>query len=194
MAGFLDFLTDPRLLSMVATGMQAAGHISAGKAQVQQGEDVRALALFQADQLRQQANEALAASQRRAWSEERRANYAASATLAAAAASGGGASDPTVINIIAQQAAEGSYRQAVALYEGNTRARQLRLGATAKEYEGEVARYQGGVARANSYMAAGSTLMKGLARDASILQRFGGEGPQVGGSKPVFGIVDSDFL
>lgn len=132
---------------------------------------------FQAEQLRQNAGQAQAGAQRSAADEERKAKLVTSAALASAAASGGGASDPTVTNIIARTASEGAYRRAVALYQGDDRARAMNLQADAKKYEG-------GNVLANSAMVAGAqtfgattSLLKGAARGASLYQRFGGGGP-----------------
>lgn len=181
MPGFLDFLSDPRFLNGIASTLQASGQLATGLAQQQHGADVQAAAEFQAQQLRQNANDAMASAQRVAWNEDRRTQYVASATLAAAAASGGGASDPTVINLIAEQATEGSYRRSVALYEGDSRARLLQLQADAREFEGKSARRSGALGLGGAVIGAGSTLLKGMAKDSSLLQRFGGDGPRVSG-------------
>ena len=102
-----------------------------------------------------------------------------SAALASAAAGGGGASDPTVVNIIARTAGEGAYRRAVALYQGDDRARLMNMQADAKQYEG-------GNTEANSMLVAGaqvfkggSTLLNSATRDASLFQRFGAGGPKL---------------
>ncbi len=74
-----------------------------------------------------EAGLAIAASQRTALEERRQADLVASRGLAVAAASGGGVSDPTVINTLARTKGEGYYRASVALYEGNAKARALRV-------------------------------------------------------------------
>jgi hypothetical protein len=180
---FTNFLTSPRLWDAVATGMQVAGKLEQGDQQAAYGEALQKAAEFEAAQLRDQANEAFAASQRAAWSEERAARYLMSETLARAAASGGGASDPTVINIIARQAQEGAYRQQVALYEGSERAHLLRMQATAREYEGATRAVAGRNAERGSNLAAAASLLGGFSRDASMLQRFGGDGPSLPGTE-----------
>jgi len=155
-----------------ATGqlMGAISHLTFG-IQSKQASD------FQAAQLRQNASDTRGSGQRAAADEDRKAQLVTSAALASAAASGGGASDPTVVNIIARTASEGAYRRAVALYQGDDRARAMNLQADAKQYEG-------GSVLANSAMVAGAqafgattSLLKGSARGASLYQRFGGGGP-----------------
>lgn len=176
--GFLDFLKDPRFLNNFATGMQAFGQFSTGRETEAHGEALRIAAQFQADQLREQAGDAIASAQRAAFNEDRRARYVASDILAKAAASGGGASDPTIVNLIAQTAAEGAYRQQVALYEGDARARQLRLQATAKEFEGASEEASAKRTGRGQMFGAATTLLKGYARD-SMLARYGGDGPRI---------------
>lgn len=100
------------------------------------GRRKRVASEFEAEQLEQQAGQVVAASQRDALEERRRADLAASRALALAAASGGGASDTTVVNLIAGLKGEGAYRSAVALYRGEDQARKLKTGARAKRYEG----------------------------------------------------------
>jgi hypothetical protein len=175
---FIDIILSPQVLGAVASGFQTAGRINTGQQQMQHGEDLQAAAEFQAAQLEAQAGSAVAAAQRRAWTEERATRYLASETLARAAASGGGASDPTVINLIAKQAEEGSYRQQIALYEGEDRARVLRLQALARRYEGSSQKASAEGAGRASMLAAGTSLLSGMAKDSSMYQRFGGGGPQ----------------
>jgi hypothetical protein len=116
--------------------MAGAGARSAGKAEQRAAE-------FQAQQLEQNAGQAVAASQRVAEEERRKAQLVASRALAVAAASGGGASDVSVQNIIAEIQGEGTYRAMTALYEGEERARQLRMGAAGKRFEGDIAAKSG---------------------------------------------------
>lgn len=158
---------------------QVGGALAGGLSHLQFGMQAQAAAEFQAAQLRQNAGQAQAASQRTAMDVDKQAAYTASAALATAAASGGGASDPTVVNLIAKNAGEFAYRKQVALYGGDDKARLDNLTASAKEFEG------GNVMR-NSMAVAGSqlfgadtTLIKGMAKGASMYERFGGGGPKL---------------
>lgn len=179
MAGFLDFLSDPRFLSQVGTSLQAAGGTQVTLGYLANGMNAKAQADFQATQLRQQANDAMGSAQRKAWSDDRATKYLASETLARAAAGGGGASDPTVVHLIAQQAAEGSYRKQVDLYDGESRSHQLSLQADAKEFEGNATQANDRSMAATSALRVGSTLLTGYARDSSLFQRFGNGGPKL---------------
>lgn len=182
MSGFWDFLSDPRLLDTAATVVRTAGQLMTADSQLQYGEESLQAAEFQADQLRDQAGGAVASAQRAAWIEDRNARIVASNALAAAAASGGGASDPTVVNIIAGIAQEGAYRQSVALYQGEDKARQLRLQAQARLYEGESRKRASSMMAGTSMLGATTSLLRGAVKDSSMLQRFGGDGPQMGAS------------
>jgi len=130
-------------LAAVGTFMSYSGQKKAGKAAAEQGQRARELGEFEAQQIEANALTERAAAQRTAMEEERQSNLATSRALVVAAASGGGASDPTVQKIIADVAGIGAYRKSVALYEGEERARQMRLAAMARRMEGE-AGYQGG--------------------------------------------------
>jgi hypothetical protein len=128
-------------------------------------------ATFEAEQLEQQAGQAIAASQRDALEERRKADLAASRALALAAASGGGASDTTVVNLIAGLKGEGAYRSAVAIYRGEDQARKMRMGAQGKRFEGAVAE-EGGQFESAAYktMAMASLFDIG----SSLATRYGG--------------------
>jgi hypothetical protein len=167
MAGFLDFLsgsnTGAQDLSVLGSILQFSGAI-------QQGQQSQHASEFQADQLRQNGGQAQASSQRTAAEIDRQTQMVVSRSLAVAAASGGGASDPTVVNLIAQNAAEGAYRKAVALYNGDEANRGDQAQASAREYEGKSAKVSGYVAGASNLLSAG-------AKSASLFQRFGSGAP-----------------
>lgn len=175
-----DLMRDPRALNNVGTTVDAMGAGIGALSHLEFGIQSKQAAEFQAAQLRQNAGQAMASSQRAAEDANRNAQYITSAALAAAAGSGGGASDPTVVNIIAKNAAEGAYRQSVALYQGEDKAQALETSANAKEYEGRNVLANSAMVGAGQVVGAGTTLLKGAARDSSIFQRFGGGGPKLG--------------
>jgi hypothetical protein len=179
MTDITDLMDDPRFLNRVGNVLDASSALMGGMSHQQYGEQQQAAALFQAAQLRQNAGQAQAGAQRAAWDADIQAKYIASTAIANAAASGGGASDPTVVNLIARNASEGAYRKAIALYQGDDRARAMNLSADAKEYEGAMAKDNSNSEANLSAFKAASTLMKGYTKDASLLQRFGGDGPGV---------------
>lgn len=157
------------------------------------GQRARQAADFRAAQLRSNAGQAIAASQRAGDNEVRRANLLASRALAVAAASGGGASDPTVVKLISNIAGEGTYRRLSAMYEGEERARAMRMQADAASYEGAIAE-EAGYMKADSYRTQG---MAGLFKmGGSLFEKYGGNGPGLVGemvpgqfslSNPAFG-------
>lgn len=165
-------------VGVAVTMMGSQGAAKAGEAEARRGGRLKALGEFEARQLEQNALTEVAAAQRAGMEEERKAELAASRALALAAASGGGASDPTVSKIISDLAGEGSYRRAVELYEGEDRARQMRLGAVARRREGE-AGLQGGLASQRAYTISGqANALTGIGRiGTSLYQKYGGTGP-----------------
>lgn len=100
---------------------------------------MRTSSILEAQQLRQQAGDSIASSQRAALEEKRRVDLVQSRALAVAAAGGGSASDPTVVRILSDLEGEGAYRAAVALYGGEDRAAKLRAAADSRVFEGEAA-------------------------------------------------------
>lgn len=162
-------------MSGVGTLLNVFGNFAAGSAAARAGKDARAAAEFEAAQLDQAAGQGIASAQRKAIEERRRAALVASRQLAVAAASGGGASDPTITNLIADVEGEGAYRAAVALYEGDERGRQLRLGADAKRYEGELME-RGGKDRQMAYTLRG--IGAGVTGYAGLYGKYGQGGPK----------------
>ena len=134
---------------------------------------------FEAEQLRVNAGQQIAAGQAAAFEQERQARLVASGQLARAAASGAGASDPTINTLISRTAKEGSYRAAVALYQGEDAARQMRMAAAGKDYEA-AAGIEAGETQAQAYKLAGqAAILKG---GASLFAKYGAGGVSKSGS------------
>lgn len=132
---------------VMGTLVSARGSLEAGKAQ-------EAAARYSAAQLRQNAGQVEASSQRASEEKTRQAKLMASRALAVAGASGAGVSDVTMQNLLAQITGEGKLASLTSLYEGQTEAAGMRRQATATEYEGASAR------TASRYKAF-STLLEG---------------------------------
>lgn len=157
------------LLSAFGQSLQGASHLVSGREALQASQ-------FQAAQLRQNADQSVAAAQHSAADIQRDTDYITSRALAIAGASGGGAADPTVINLIAKTAGESAYRQSLALYAGTDKARQQNLQADATTYSGEMNLAGAKNVNVASNIAAASTLMKS---GASLYSRYGGGGPNL---------------
>lgn len=164
-------------MNAVGGGLSAFGYGMGAVSHLQFGIQAQRAAQFQAAQLRQNANAALAASQRDAYDVDLQTKMITSRALAVAAASGGGASDPTVLNIMAQDAARGAYLKSMALYNGQDKARQLQEQADAAEYEGKLTKRNSMIEGVGDFVKLGSSLLGTQARGASLFQRFGGNGP-----------------
>ena len=140
----------------------------------EEGESARAMLEFQARQAEQNAGTAVAIAQRQAEEAKRQGRYVASRALAVLAASGGGASDPGAVRILANAEAEGAYRAQMAVYEGESRARALRMEAAAARASGQNA-VVSAASRANAMLIGGAS--RGLSGSMSLYQRYGGNGP-----------------
>lgn len=157
--------------SAYGTALQAAGNVVAGRAARIQGRQQNREKQFEAQQFEQEANQSVAAGQRNAYEEKRKANLIASRAVALAAAGGGNVSDPGIVKVIADIEGEGAYRSAVALYAGEDQARRDRMAASAKRYEGAVAEHGGNITGMNYNIAGGAALLKG---SSSLYEKYKG--------------------
>lgn len=151
----------------LGTAAQVVGYQQAADSARTAGHRKQVASQFEAEQLEQQAGQVIAASQRDSQDERRKTNLLASRALALAAASGGGASDPTIVRIISGLKGEGSLRSATALYRGEEQARRIRMGASAKSYEGLVAEEAGNNQGAAYETLATAALFEGASSIAS---------------------------
>lgn len=165
----------PMAMNLAGSLIGSQGASDSADAAIVMGERERQAAQFKAQQLRSQALQAAAVSQRTGDTQARQARLLQSRALAVAAASGGGASDPTVVNLISGIAGEGALRRATALYEGEDRARVLRMQAAAAEYEGRTAE-ESAAYKAQAYETQGNmSLLKGAASfGSSLFNKYGG--------------------
>lgn len=182
---------DPMTMAMVAsTVLGTVGKLKEGDAAMKSGRRRQMAAEYQAEQLERNAGQEIAASQRTAIEDRRNATLAQSRALAVAAASGGG-SDPTVVNLIARLAGEGTYRAMSSLYGGQERARSMRDQAAATRYSGEVAMDDARTARSAARFGAMTTAMTGA---ASMYSRFGKQtDPATNTAAESFGGVSYDL-
>src|SRR5512135_3023143 len=168
-----DLLKSETRLNDIGTSAESVGNILGAFQHWEYGLQAQQSAQYQAAQLRQNAGNALAASQRNAYDIDRQSQYVASAALAAAAAGGGGASDPTVISIIARNAGEMAYRKSLALYQGEDQARVMEEQAQSREFEGAMSRRNATLTAGADLWRAGTSLLRGEAKGASLKARFG---------------------
>ena len=139
---------------MTVAATAAGAVISSNQAAAQQNA-----AEYQADAAKVAVGQERAAAQQAAALERRQARYLVSRGIAGAAASGGAVTDPTVINVLGDLAAEGEYNAARAIYEGEERARGLHTQGSLLRYDAD----QYGQASRNALIAGGiGTLGAGL--------------------------------
>lgn len=148
---------------------QSAGAESAAAGAKANAQNIATEKAFEAEQLRQQAGDVTASSQIAAAEQQRQARMVQGRTLAVAAASGAGVSNPTVVNMLARTAGEGTYRANVALYGGAEKARLLNMQAAAADYEG-AAGIEAGDLKAQAIEIGGGA--NSLAGAASLFSKY----------------------
>lgn len=170
-------------LLMSYSAGESAKNSSDKEAQLQREAGIRRKAAsdLEANALEVQASNSIASAQRDMIDIRRQTELVQSRALALSAASGGGASAPTVLNLVANMAKEGSYNAARALYAGEEKSRVLRLQAQQDRVSGEFAGIAGmaaaevatGRGRAAQMSSYGSILSTG----GSMYAKYGGRGP-----------------
>lgn len=154
----------------ITTAMSVAGSRQSANAARAAGKAAQQEKEFEAQQYDQQSMQSVAAGQRSASEQEQRARLMVSRAIALSAAGGGSVSDPSVVNTIADIEGEGAYRAATELYKGEEQSRQLRMGASASRYEGEILK-RGGEAKGKAYdLQAVSALAK---QGSSMYEKYG---------------------
>jgi hypothetical protein len=148
MQSMLPWLT-PANMQTAGTLFSTAGQIGAGYAASRSADS-------EARQLKRAAKMTRGSAQREAIEERRQARLLMSRGQAVAAASGGGASDVSVVNTLADVAAEGEYRALTALWEGEERATGMEKAASARVSEGRAGALAG-------FMGGASSLLTGAA-------------------------------
>ena len=165
-------------LSLAGGLVSLMGARDAARAARTAGERSQLAAEFNAMEMERQAGISVALGQRQAMEERRQGDIAASRALAVAAASGAGVSDPTIVRLLTAHKGEGAYRAEVALYEGEERARSLRIAAISERLGGSQA-LEEGLDRARAYNIQGlSTIVR---TGSSLYSKYGVGGPN---SKP----------
>lgn len=159
-------------LQIGSTILSADSQYEKGNAGVVVANRRRAMDEFQAQQLETEAGQSKAVSQVQAGDIARQVAIVQSATLARAAASGAGAQDPTVLNVMARTGAEGAYRQAVALYEGEAQARIDLARAGAARFEGQTNVSDAAAAKRQADIGAGATVLAGGAKALSMYDKY----------------------
>lgn len=148
-------MADLGLLATVAglagSAVSAVGTIAGGEAQAQAAE-------FRARQAEKQAMEERAAGQREAFRERRKEQLTQSRLQAVSAASGGGTTDPTVVGLASDIAAEGEEQALLQFALGENRARGREDQAAASRASGEAARVGSYFGAAGGLLSSGSSL------------------------------------
>jgi hypothetical protein len=118
---------------VLSAGMSAISTIAGGAAQNKQAK-------YQARVLQQQADQEKASANREAQKKRSETEFLMSRQQALAAASGGGASDPTILDLMGDTAAEGEVQAKEVQYGGDVRATDLQNQASFIRHRGKAAK------------------------------------------------------
>lgn len=159
MSDITDFLTQNSsnfgdLVKGFGTGVQGLGFLQHGQMSYEASQ-------YAAEQARQGAASVAGSGQRQAWDIGLTGKYIASKALATAAGTGGGASDPTVMNLIGRMSGETAYRQSVAIYGGESRARAMNITAAGEQWSGAEALQMGQKSALAAGVASLPTVLRG---------------------------------
>src|SRR3990167_11221449 len=157
----MDSLDDvTKLGGAFAPLLKSAAYWKQGSAVKELGEAKGRAKDYEASLMRVRGGQEFAASQREMLNEKKKTKLVQSALQARAAAQGG-ASDPSVVKMAGDIAAEGKYRQMTALYKGQDIQNYLENAARIKNFEGAEFRRAGEVAKRGARMQAFTSLLGG---------------------------------
>ncbi len=167
-------------LGLIGSGVSAAGTImgaNQGADALQAGKYANLLASqYKAQEYRQAADQALAASQQQGIGQSLDKTMALSKAQAINAASGGGATDTSYINTLAGIERQGEYNKAMSLFEGETQANQLNYQAQNALIEGQnelmATDYQAQQMKKQAKLAAAGTILSGASTAADKYAQY----------------------
>ncbi|HJQ58118.1 MAG TPA: hypothetical protein VJ890_14520 [Vineibacter sp.] len=146
----------------ISTALALAGTVLSAATTIAGGAAANRQAKAQARRLEQHAQQEQAAANREAQKRRAETELLLSRQQAVAAASGAGASDPTIVELMSDAAAEGEVRAEEAQYVGELRADDMRTQAATRRAEGQAA-------KTASMFNAGRTL---IGSAASMYQKY----------------------
>lgn len=152
------------IVQSVGTNIGATGQYLEGKSQQYAAE-------AEASQMERNAGQTRAQGQFAGEEEQRKARLVQSRILAVAGASGASVVDPTVLNILGKNAAEGSLAAATRRYNATTQAQDM-------EYRAAIRRYEGSAHAKAARWGAISSSVQGI---GSSMSSMGGGGMGGGG-------------
>lgn len=161
------------LLNVTSSVLNLYGTLEAVNASRREGRRNQVAKEFEKEQLTELAGDAIAVAQRTALEERREADLVASRALAVAAVSGG-AGDPQVVRLISNIKGEGAYRAGVAMYEGESKARKLKIAAATAGLEGALA-VEAASNKATAYAIGGTA--RAISSGATWYEKYGAGGP-----------------
>lgn len=164
----------------VGAGLVGAGGILSAESQISAGKQANEISKINQGQLNQNADlldysakGAEATGINAASADKRKTKFALSKIIALNAADGGSSTDKNVAELLANTDAEGEYNALNDIYEGSTKATQLRNQAISERNQGAVGRYQGKQAVKASRIGAATSLIGAGTTGASFYGKYG---------------------
>lgn len=145
-------------MTAAAGGISAAGTLAGGSYAAEAGRMQRQAANAQADQVEQNASQAIASGQRKMFDTQEKTRLAISTARARGAASGVNIAEGAPAEVQGELAERGSYHALMDMFNGESTASGLMNQAAGIRYSGKVAELEGEQKQSASYLAAAGTL------------------------------------
>lgn len=142
----------------VGGALSAASTLAGGNYAAAAGQMQKNAAYYQAGQIEDNANQALASGQRKMFEDQLKTKLAISDATARAGASGVSADIGSPVSAVGDLAARGSYHALMDMFNGQSEATGLRNQAAGVRYSGDLAEFEGKAKRDASRLAAAGTL------------------------------------
>lgn len=153
--------------TLVGGGMTAAGALASGSYAKTAGQMQQAGAKFQADQVDQNAGQAIGSSQRTMLDTQEKTRLAISSSTARAAGSGVNAGVGSPAGNVGDLAQRGSYHALMDLWNGQSAASGLDNQAKGIRYTGALDEVGGEMQKSASYLAAGGDIASAIGSGAA---------------------------
>src|SRR3990167_10626936 len=168
----MDTLDDiEKIGGAVAPLLKSAAYWKRGSAAKALGETLGRAKDYEANLMGVRGGQEFPAAQREMLNEKKKTKLVQSALQAHSAAQGG-ASDPSVVKIAGDIAAEGKYRQMTALYKGQDIQNYIENAARLKNFEGSEYRRAGEIAKRGARMSAFTSLLGGFDSANSFFKKY----------------------
>lgn len=167
-------------MASLTGGLLLASTASSIMGQQQAGSQAKKISKIQAGQLEENANlldysanATEATGINAASTEKRKAKLIESRILALNAADGGSSTDKNIAELLANTSAEGEYNALNAIYEGSSRATQIRNEAISNRNQAKITRYTGKETKKAANIESMNTLVRASSKGYGFYNKYG---------------------